>query len=154
MNPPCLVSMNGDIMTTSEYVEVALALPGGIDIAGIDVALTPDGHQVNISYDWPRGLYEMQQLYEDEIKLNSNTYPSILSMKEELKSHRSKSDLAPRSTMAIPLPVPVQTDVSTWIQSGKVGFDGEVIIKVKFRVHQKNYDIPTATKIPFTFKKL
>ena len=53
INPPCLVSRSGDIMTDSEYVEVALALPAGIDIARMDVILARDGKQLNISYDWP-----------------------------------------------------------------------------------------------------
>lgn len=79
----------------------------------------------------------MQQLYEDEIASHSNSSSRMLSMEEELESHRSKRGVLPRGTIAIPLPTAVEMDASTWVKLVKVGIDGEILLKSKFRVNQK-----------------
>ena len=71
-------------------------------------------------------------------------------MNKFLKSHRFKTDVAPRAIVMIPLPVPVQTDNKGWKKSGKVGTRGGIIAKVTFKAYQKEYSVADADK-RFTF---
>lgn len=151
INMPCLVGKRGNLDTDTEDVEVAVALPGGTDIESVEVSLNSDGRQAELRFDWPKGLYDMNQLYSRDIKEKRRVEAKILSMKDALKSHRIKSDDIPRSTIIIPLPVQVHTDSKTWIKTGKIDTSGEIIAIITFTAYQKEYDVIRADKrIKFT----
>ena len=54
---PCLIGTSVDLDTDCENVNVAVALPGGIDLKTVEVCLSPDGKIAKLSYDWPKDLY-------------------------------------------------------------------------------------------------
>ena len=103
-----------DLDTDCENVNVAVALPGGIDLETVEVCLSADGKTAKLSYDWPKDLYVMKELYFEEIEADERVDSTILSMSETLRTQRPKTDIAPRALIVIPLPMSVQTDSKTW----------------------------------------
>lgn len=147
---PYLIGRSVDLDTDCENVNIAVALPGGTDMETVEICLSPDGKEAKLSYDWPKDLYVMKELYFEEIKTKKRIDSTILSMNESLKARRTKTDIAPRAYIVLPLPVAVQTDSKTWAKSGNIGNHGGVIAKVTFKAHQKEYGVLDADKrIPF-----
>ena len=151
INMPCLLGKRVDLDTDTEDIEIAVALPGGTDIETVEVNLKSDGRQAEVGFDWPRGLYDLNELYSADIKAKKPVEAKILSMREFLKSHRIKNDDIPRAKILIPLPVQVQTESKTWVKSGKIGTNGEIIARVTFKAYQQEYEVVNADKkIKFT----
>ena len=111
INMPCLVGASVDIDSDCEYVNAAVALPGGTDMATVEVCLSPDGKKAKLSYDWPH------ELFSEEITANQRVDSKILSMTESLRRHQTRTDIAPRASIVIPLPLSAQTDSKTWVKS-------------------------------------
>lgn len=151
INMPCLLGKRVDLDTDTEDVEIAVALPGGTDLETVEVTLKSDGRQAEVTFNWPKDLYDLNELYSADIRAKKRVEAKILSMKESLKSHRVKNDEIPRASIVIPLPVQVQTDSKTWIKSGKIGTTGGIIARVTFKAYQKEYEVINADKrIMFT----
>ena len=125
---PCLVGASVDIDSDCEYVNAAVALPGGTDMATVEVCLSPDGKKAKLSYDWPH------ELFSEEITANQRVDSKILSMTESLRRHQTRTDIAPRASIVIPLLVPAQqTDSKTWVNSVEAGHHEGVLAKVTFK---------------------
>ena len=138
---PYIVGMSVDLDNDVENVDMALTLPVGTEPEGVECTISPDGADTVISFDWPKSLYDIEELYEEEAKAHERIDSTIQSLKEELRYRRSQVGIAPRAQITIPLPTPVQTDYVTWLRKGKRGRDGAVIIKAKFRAHRKTYNV-------------
>ena len=136
-NIPCLVGMSVDLNNDVENVDMALALPGGSEPEGLECTLSPDGAEARISFDWPKSLYDIKKLYEEELAAGERIDSTIQSFKEALKSRRAHAGIALHTRITIPLPTPVQTDGATWTRNVKRTRDGAIIVKVKFLVRQK-----------------
>ena len=140
-NMPYIVGMSVDLDNDVENVDMALTLPVGAEPEEVQCTESPNGLDAVISFDWPKSLYDIEELYDEEVKAHERIDSTIQSLKEELKYRRSQVGIAPRAQIIIPLPTPVQTDYVTWVRKGKRGRDGAVIIKAKFRAHRKAYNI-------------
>lgn len=65
-----------------------------------------------ISYEWPKLLYEVTDLFEKEIKERkvNDIYTAIMALKLEFEKSRSNILHTPKGLIQISLPVSVQTN--------------------------------------------
>jgi hypothetical protein len=114
----CLVGVFMDPTTNIECVVALVLLPSGGDTADITIPENPEGgaHFIDISYDWPRPLYDMGHYFRKELGDNKMQiyHPLIQCLNAELRKYRLSVDSQPLSTIRVYLPVAVQSDSSTF----------------------------------------
>ncbi len=74
----------------------------------------------------------------------------ILALKDDLKFTRQHKDQAPKGSIEITLPIPVQTAVNTIERGGQTRKDGSQAILVQLTAYQTSYTVkPEDGKIVF-----
>lgn len=76
--------------------------------------------------------------------------PKILALKDDLKFNRQHKAQAPKGSIEINLPIPVQTAANTIKREGKTRKDGSQAILVELTAYQSSYTVrPEDEKIVF-----
>ncbi|KZR98463.1 Uncharacterized protein APZ42_006114, partial [Daphnia magna] len=100
----------------------------------------------------PPIAYEMEALFGEEIKKAEMAIcdPKILALKDDLKFIRQHKAQAPKGSIEINLPIPVQTAANTIKHEGKTRKDGSQAILVELTAYQSSYTVrPEDEKIVF-----
>jgi hypothetical protein len=74
-----------------------------------------------IDYLWPPIVFEIENLFAEEIKQGefADFHPKIIALKEDLKFTREYLSEAPKGSIELALPIPVQTASNTIKRYGK-----------------------------------
>ena len=76
--------------------------------------------------------------------------PTIAALKDDLKFTRQNKNEAPKDSIEITLPIPVQTAANTITRGGKTRMDGSQAILVELTAYQSSYTVkPEEKKIIF-----
>jgi hypothetical protein len=152
-NQPILVSVYKDHVTEQEKVIMLCVLPNGATEIRFRLVGSGSGSRLAvIEYTWPPIAYEIEALFGEEIKKAemSACDPKILALKEDLRFTRQHKAQAPKGSIEINLPIPVQTAVHTIKPEGKTRKDGSQAILVELTAYQSSYTVrPEDEKIVF-----
>ncbi|XP_032778823.2 uncharacterized protein LOC116917465 [Daphnia magna] len=141
---PIVVSVYKDHVTEQEKVIILCVLPNGADeIRFRLIGSGPGTMFAVIEYAWTPIAYEIEALFGDEIKKAemATCDPKILALKDDLKFTRQHKAQAPKGSIEINLPIPVQTAANTIKREGKTRKDGSQAILVELIAYQFRYTV-------------
>jgi len=152
-NQPIVVSVYRDHLTEQEKVIVLCVLPHGAEEIRFRLVGSGPGTMLAVmEYEWPPIAFEIEALFGDEIKKGemSTCDPKILALKDDLQFTRQHKAQAPKGSIEITLPIPVQTAATTIKRDGKTRKDGSKAILVELTAYQTSYTVrPEDEKIVF-----
>jgi len=114
-NAPFHVVQYKDTETHEDKVFVAVILPSGVPDAKFKFPTgVESAREVTIEYTWPIQLYNMGELFYNEIVRNhpiamNEQHQIISNMSAQLEGIRESKDVAPKSVITVKLPIAVQT---------------------------------------------
>ncbi|KAK4021578.1 hypothetical protein OUZ56_003490 [Daphnia magna] len=139
---PIVVSVYKDHVTEQEKVIILCVLPNGADeIRFRLIGSGPGTMFAVIEYAWTPIAYEIEALFGDEIKKAEMATPKILALKDDLKFTRQHKAQAPKGSIEINLPIPVQTAANTIKREGKTRKYGSQAILVELIAYQFRYTV-------------
>jgi hypothetical protein len=121
---------------------------GATEVRFTLVCSGPGSRLAIIDYLWP----EIENLFAEEIKQGefADCHPKIIALKEDLKFTREYLSEAPKGSIELALPIPVQTASNTIKRYGKKRKDGSQTMIVELTAFQTSYTVdPKHCKIEF-----
>lgn len=131
-NYPLMCETYTDPDNQKNMVLVAISLPGGAD--NVKFVVSNDGTSVIVTYDWPKTMYTMDDLFVKQIADEGIPvyHPKILAIENGLRKCRQRIDAVPEATINVKLPIKVQTAGAGPItKSGIERDDGTKIVMVE-----------------------
>lgn len=161
LNQECLVGVFMDPETNCESVAVLYLLPSGVDTASVSIPENNNGSSryIEIEYDWPQPMYDMDFFFREDLqKKTFQTYhPLIQCLHSELRRHRTNVDEQPESCVRVNLPIPVQSDTSSYTHRiDAFTMESKVtaqVLFVRMKAFQTSYAIgESAKKVKAVFR--
>lgn len=139
-NYPMLCDIFKDPETQFEKVILAVCLPGGI--SNVTMEISDDGLTVEIKYNWPDCLFDMQDLFKKQLSSKKIYihHPMVTCLKSSLENVRTRIDAAPEASAVITLPIKVQSTPESWVKWGIMRENGTQVIVATFTGYIKNYN--------------
>jgi hypothetical protein len=152
-NRPILMTVYKKPVTQQEMLIILCVLPiGATEVRFTLVGSGPWSRLAIIDYLWPPIIFEIENLFAEEIKQGdlADCHPKINALKEDLKFTREYLSKAPKGSIELALPIPVQTASKTIKRYGKNRKDGSQNMIVELMAFQTSYTFdPKQCKIEF-----
>lgn len=143
--PFVLVSTYVDPETKLNKCLVSLLLcPGVGDNVSYDVIEDQGRQTLKITYDWPKEMFDIEELCLDNIP---SYHPKKLALEKSLESVRKNVSDTPQSCIKVVLPHKIDTTPKTWVKNGKITKSGSILITIEFNGIQNEYTIEKSDKV-------
>lgn len=124
---------------------VCVAVPMHTGATNVDFTLSLDGLTLDISFTWPRPVFDATVLFRDSIKKRTITMsdPEVHAFcMEQVKNNITEKNL-PEGRISVKLPCKVMREASSWNKNATT-VDGLRMILLKFTAWQKEMFIEEA----------
>ena len=141
-----------DPVTQSDKVIVVISLIGGVtDVEFLFLGPGPGTIHARVTYRLPRASFNIEQLFEKEIKANQlhSYHPKIIQLKKSLENCRDSIDETPIGCIDLTLPIPVLTTTNSFSKIGKKNKDGSLTLIIDLTAYESLYSLKKESKKVF-----
>ena len=138
-----------DPVTQCDKVIILIGLIGGVtEVEFLLLGSGPGTIYARVTYRWPQASFNIEQLFEKEIKANKipSCHPKIIALKKSLENCRDSCDATPIGQMDLTLPIPVLTTSNSFSKKGRKNKDGSLAMLIELTAYESLYSIKKGSK--------